>query len=286
MLACTIHDMARTPKARALGTALRGAREQHELTTRDLAERIGRNHGEISRWETGDRTPKPEHVAQVLTALGIIGKPYDEIMSLAYDTTASTWVATTLPAQQQQLAAFIEMEQGAAALVDVVPSLIPGLLQTRDYAHAIMSSDDNLSSDEIVTRVSIRMGRRDAITRVNPVPYTAFIGAPVIHQIIGDRHVMVEQLRHLKEMARRSNISIRLMPFDKGWHPGLEAPFALIRPQDSLPIVHLELRRSSTFLHEEDVVRAYIQALNKINRVALTPEASAQLITDRMENLS
>src|SRR3982074_1249902 len=130
--------MARTPKAQALGVALRRAREEQGLTTRDLATRIGRNHGEISRWETGDRAPKPEHVAQALPALNIIGEPYDEVMSLAYDTTAPMWVATSLPAQRQQLAAFIEMEQSAAALTEVLPSLIPRLLQTRDYAHAIL----------------------------------------------------------------------------------------------------------------------------------------------------
>ena len=278
--------MARTPKARALGTALRGAREQQKLSTRELADRIGRNHGEISRWETGDRTPKPEHVAQVLTALGIVGKPYDEIMSLAYDTTAPTWVATTLPAQRQQLTAFIEMERTAAAVVEVQPSLVPGLLQTRDYAHAIMSSDDNLSSDEVNRRVTIRMARQDAITRADPVRYSAFIGMSVLYQIIGDRSVMIEQFRHMLKMARRANIRIRLMPLDKGWHPGMEAPFMFICPQDSVPVVNLELRRSQTFLHEEDVVDAYRHALDKIDRVALTREASAKLIADRMENLS
>ncbi len=278
--------MATTPKARALGTALRGARENQELTTRELANRIGRNQGEISRWETGDRTPKPEHVAQFLTTLGIIGKPYNEIMSLAYDTTASLWTATTLPAQQQQLAAFIEMEQSAAALVQVAPILVPGLLQTRDYAHAVMRGSGNLSSDEVVTRLAIRMGRQDAITRANPVKCTAFIGETAIHQNIGNQSVMVEQLRHLLKMARRPNIAIRLMPFDRDWHPGLEAPFILIRPEDSSPIVHLELRRSSTFLHEEDVVLAYMDALDAIDRIALTPEVSARLITARMENLS
>lgn len=277
--------MATTPKARALGTALRGAREERKLTTRDLAHRIGRNQGEISRWETGDRAPKPEHVAQVLTAMGIIGEPYDEIMSLAYDTTAPTWVATTLPAQQQQLAAYVEMEQSAIALTQVSPMLVPGLLQTRDYTHAIMS-EASLSSDEVVTRVTIRMGRRDALTRANPVQYTAFIGETAIHQNISDCPVMIEQLRHLLEMTKRPNVTIRLMPFDSRWHPGLEAPFILIRPADSMPVVHLELRRTSTFLHEEDVVNAYLRALDKINKVALTPEVSARLITDRMENLS
>ncbi len=265
--------------------ALRRAREHHGLTTRDLADRISRNQGEISRWETGDRAPKPEHVAQFLTALGISGDRYDEVMSLAHDVTAPLWVASSLPAQRQQLAAYIEMEQSAAALTEVSPMLIPGLLQTQDYAHSIMSTA-NLSSDEVVTRVAIRMGRRDVIRRPDPVRFNAFIGETAIYQLIGNRAVMVEQFRYLLEMARKPNITMRIVRFDSGWYPGLEGAFMFIVSEDWTPIVHLELRRSSTFLHQEDVVSAYRQALDTIDKVALTPEASARLIAIRMENLS
>lgn len=278
-------DMARTPKAQALGAELRRAREQSGLTTRELANRIGRNQGEISRWETGDRTPKPEHVAQFLTALGIIGDSYDEIMSLTYDTGAPTWVATTLPAQRQQLAAYIEMEESAAAITEVLPGLIPGLLQTRDYAHAIMSGG-NLSSDEVAMRVAIRMGRRDTITRTEPVKYTAFIGEAAIHQTVGSRSIMVEQFGYLLEKMRLPNVTVRIMPLDSGWHPGIEGSFIIMLPANFTPVVHLELRRTMLFLHEEDDVNAYKEALRKINKVSLSPEASARLITDRMENLS
>lgn len=277
--------MARTPKARALGAALRETREKHELSTRELAERIGRNHGEISRWETGERTAKPEYVAQVLTAMGVIGKPYDEIMSLAYDTAATLWVASTVPAQERQLAALIDMEQRAVAITQVVPVLIPGLLQTREYAYALMT-DGRLPPDEVVRRVAIRMGRREALTRPNPMRYTAFIGEPALHQNVGEGSVMVEQLKYLLELARRPNIRIRLIPSDHLWHPGLEAPFIFIMPEDLHPVVHLELRRSSTFLHEEDVVNAYVDALQMIDRVSFPPDASIHLITDRMESLS
>ena len=273
--------MARTPKAHALGTALRDARERQKLTTRELADRIGRNHGEISRWETGDRTPKPENVAQVLTALGIVGELYDDIMSLTYDTRAPLWVATTLPAQRQQLAALIAMEDTATTITEVLPLLIPGLLQTRDYAAAIMSAG-NLTSDEASARLTIRMRRQEILTRENPVRYSAFIGEAALGQLIGDRSVMVDQFHHLLTMARRPNIQVRIMPADRGWHPGLEGGFIFLPAANQVSIVHLELRRTSTFLHEEDDVNAYRDALDMINKVSLTPTASAQLIMERM----
>jgi len=97
---------------------------------------------------------------------------------------------------------------------------------------------------------------------------------------------MRAQLAYLLNMAGRPNITARVMPFASSWHPGLDAPFAYMEMANQTPIVHLELRRSSIFLHEEDVVAAYQEALDLIDKIALTPEASARLITDRMESLS
>src|SRR6266511_657857 len=78
--------MARTPKARALGAALRQAREDKHLLLRELAMAINRDTGTLSRWETGERAPKPEHIAQILATLGVDSDRYDEIMTLAYGT--------------------------------------------------------------------------------------------------------------------------------------------------------------------------------------------------------
>src|SRR3989337_2870589 len=100
--------MARTPKAQALGAALRQAREDKELLLRELAAMIKRDIGVLSRWETGDRTPKPEQVAQILTTLQVGVERYDQIMTLAYGTNESQWVATTLPEQKQQIAAYVD----------------------------------------------------------------------------------------------------------------------------------------------------------------------------------
>src|SRR5438309_3396611 len=107
------HHVARTPKGRALGSALRKAREDCGWKMREFAIKIGRDPGVLSRWETGDRTPKPEQVAQILTALGINGERYEQIVALAYDTDAPLWFATSLPEQQKQLAAVIDYEQKA-----------------------------------------------------------------------------------------------------------------------------------------------------------------------------
>jgi transcriptional regulator with XRE-family HTH domain len=287
--------MARTPKAQALGAALRQAREDRELLLRELAAMIKRDIGVVSRWETGDRTPKPEQVAQILTKLEVDGGRYDEIMTLAYGTNESQWVAISLPEQRQQLAALVDWEHRASRIVEVAPLLIPGILQTSDYIRGIMTAA-GVPEDEIALRVASRLGRADAITKRKPANLLVLIGHAALNQDIGGRATMLGQLDHLLEMAARPNIELRVVPDHRGWHPGLDGRFVLIdaaRPASarraavmSASIVFVATRRSDLMLHEEQDVAAYRRALDQVLEVSLAPEPSAKFISEvrkRME---
>jgi transcriptional regulator with XRE-family HTH domain len=287
--------MARTPKAQALGAALRQAREDKELLLRELAAMIKRDIGVVSRWETGDRTPKPEQVAQILTKLEVDGERYDEIMTLAYGTNESQWVAITLPEQRQQLAALVDWEHRATRIVEVAPMVVPGLLQTSDYIRGIMTAA-GVPEGEIALRVASRLGRAEAITRSKPADLLVLLGQAALNQDIGGRATMLGQLDHLLEMAARPNIELRVVPDHRGWHPGLEGSFILIdaaRPASarraavtSASIVFVGTRRSELMLHEEQDVAAYRQALDRVLAVSLEPEPSAKFISEvrkRME---
>lgn len=248
----------------------------------------------VSRWETGDRTPKPEQVAQILTRLEVDGERYDEIMTLAYGTNESQWVATTLPEQRQQLAAYVDWEQDARRIVEMAPMLVPGLLQTSEYVRAIMTAA-GVPAGEIALRVATRIGRGDAITKKKPAELLVLLGQSALNQDIGGRAVMIAQLEHLLKMAERPNVELRIVPDHRGWHPGLEGAFALIespRPASgrrvavkSASIVFVETRRSELMLHEDDDVNAYRRAIDRITGVAISPDASARLIADVRERM-
>jgi transcriptional regulator with XRE-family HTH domain len=268
--------MTKTPKGRALGNALRQARQERDLTVRAFAAQLGRDPGVLSRWETGDRTPKPEQVAQILTSLGVNGDRYEEIVDLAYGADDSNWVATTLPAQRQQLAAFIDFEQNATKILEVSPMLIPGLLQTNDYIRAVMTGA-RVPAGELASRVAVRIGRRDVIMRDRPAQFTALIGEAALRQLLGGQEVMIEQLRYLLEMARRPNIDLRVFGFDTGWHPALEGSFNLLETGDGM-VVNLENRKSALFLHEDSDVRTYRRAAEQVLDVAMNQAESAKLI--------
>ncbi|MEV0089817.1 helix-turn-helix transcriptional regulator [Saccharopolyspora sp. NPDC050642] len=268
--------MTKTPKGRALGNALRQARQEQDLTVRAFAAQLGRDPGVLSRWETGDRTPKPEQVAQILTSLGVSGDRYEEIVDLAYGADDSNWVATTLPAQRQQLASFIDFEQNATKILEVSPMLIPGLLQTNDYIRAVMT-DARVPVGELAARIAVRIGRRDVITRDRPTQFTALVGEAALRQLLGGREAMIEQLKYLLEMARRPNIELRVFRFGTGWHPALEGQFHLIETGEGT-VVHLENLKSALFLHEDSDVRTYRRAAEKVLDVAMNQAESAKLI--------
>jgi transcriptional regulator with XRE-family HTH domain len=281
--------MSRTPKARALGAALRQAREEKHLLLRELGAAISRDIGVISRWETGERTPKPEQVAQILTKLGIDGERYDEIMTLAYGTNESQWVAFTLPEQRQQMAAYVDWEQSASRIVEVAPLLIPGLLQTSDYIKAIMTAA-GVPAGEIALRVATRIGRREAITKQKPAELLVLLGYGALNQDIGGKQAMVGQLRHLLEMAARPNIELRIFPDHRGWHPGLEGTFTFIESRRTNAvkesIIFVGNRRSVLMLHEDRDVNTYKRAIDMIMTISLHPDDSLKLIADlhkRME---
>jgi hypothetical protein len=89
---------------------------------------------------------------------------------------------------------------------------------------------------------------------------------------------MAEQLRHLRDAMQWPNVDLQVVPFDSGWHPALEGPCLVIDSEESEPVVHLGLRDSMLFLHEEDDVNRYRQAVEKVEHVALNPQDSAEVI--------
>ena len=276
----------RTPKGRALGKALRKVREDRGYGLREFAKVLERDPGVLSRWETGDRIPAPDQVAQYLTRLEVIGEPYEEIMELTRATDEPRWLAISLPEQRQQFDALLDFEQHATVITHLAPMLVPGLLQTSGYIRSIMSTGD-VPDHEFPRRIAMRIGRKDVLTRPEPVRLVAFVGEGALRQLIGTPAVMAEQLRHLRDAMKWPNVDLRVIPFDSGWHPALEGPCLVIDSDESEPVVHLGLRDSMLFLHEEDDVNRYRQAVEKVERVALNPQDSAEVIAgyiQRWEN--
>lgn len=271
--------MSRTPKALALGSAIRQVRTERGMVLRDVAALVNHNSGILSRWENGERIPKPEHVARLLTKLDVDDDRFEEIMTLAYRTAESPWIATSLLEQRQQMAAFEDWERNATSIVEVAPLLIPGLLQTDDYIRAIMTAGD-VPED---TRIDDRIGRRQVLDKPLPPNFLALLGTAALRQGLGGRDAAVAQARHLLAMARKPNVDIRIIPDGVGWHPALDGAFSLIeavRSNGKGVIAFTQTRLSPLMVHEARAVDAYQEAVEWLLRIALNRQGSARYILE------
>jgi transcriptional regulator with XRE-family HTH domain len=248
-----------------------------DLSLRQFARDIGRDPSLLSRWETGDRTPTPTDVAQILGKLGVTGARYDEIVELAHRTDDTRWLATTVPEQRAQLAALLDFESTASVITDVSPLLVPGLLQTSDYARTIMI-EGGVPADDINTRVHVRMGRREEFKSRESSRIVALIGEAALRQLVGTRAIMAAQLGFLMEMAGRPDTDIRVVPFDSGWHPGLINASLLIESETQPAVVYVEVADSGLFLHSRSDIVSCRHSVDRVSARAMNTEDSSALI--------
>jgi transcriptional regulator with XRE-family HTH domain len=244
------------------------------MSTQALGAQLGRSHTHVSRWENGRLTPSEADTGAVLGILGVTGQERERLLQLAKDAGDPNWVA---PGVDRQLAALTEYERTARTITDVQPLLIPGLLQTADYARSIMIGAGT-TRGEADRRVTFRLGRRDVLTRRNPVELVAIIGEHALRYPPCGRDVMLEQLHHLAKWAELDNVSLHAIPIDHGYSPTLEGPFVLIEFDRAKPVVHLEHYRSSTTITDASDVRDYQAAADTVRRDALSADRTAALI--------
>lgn len=265
--------VSRDVVARELGAELRKIREAAGMSMRAMGERVGVANPQISMWENGHRLISAESLATVLDKMDVAAGERERLMAMLRDTEGPGRLSTGRPAADDQLSQLIAYERSAIRITDMAPLLIPGLLQTSEYSRAILGDD---------TSATLRAGRREVLTRRNPVEYAAYIDSEVLVRPIGPPDVMVDQLQHLLEMGERPNITIQLwQSTHPGWHPGLTSPFLMLEFAATTPVVHLEHHRSSAFLWDRDDVAGFKAAAEKVRReVAMTPEESARVIAD------
>lgn len=283
---CCMADHKGTTKSRRLGSKLREVRDERGLTLRQLAAAIEIDYSKISKIENGRTIPAEGDVIRILTHLGVTGDRYEKILGMLRGADAGQWDAVTLPDQREQLATLIDFEDLSAEITELALALVPGIMQTRDYARAIFSGG-TLPADEVSTRVATRLGRRDVIMRRNPTKLVALIGEPALRWVIGSPDVMVGQLEFLLELADRPNVEIRAVSYDSGWSPLLEGACSIIDPreEDSISVVFLENRRSSLVLHAEEDVAAYRRGAAAVLQKAMSPADTTGLIADVIKGM-
>lgn len=266
-----------TPRARALAAALRDARVSRGVGQRELAHRLGLTHPRLSHWDSGRRLPTTEEVAGILGCLRVVGEERDELLELARNAHEPNWLESSQPGMPSTVTCLVECERTATEIFDWNPALVSGPLQTADYARAVFTGG-GLPPAEIELSLMIRMSRGEVLTRRNAPMYTAVVGEAALRQGIGGPEVMARQLRHLEDLTKRRNFSLRVMPSGIGWHPGLLGPFIFYDFENLPSIVFVEHFRLSAALYDEGYVAGYGTAAATLRNLAMSEQESLALI--------
>jgi DNA-binding XRE family transcriptional regulator len=266
-------------RAHILGTMLRDARERVSISQRELSRRLNVANSTIGRWENGSAAPSAETVARALDCIDNVENAVrEDLLSLAGESDDGDWLNSGPLGITPQLAGLMKFERMARRISQWSPLTIPGVLQTSDYARAMLSAQ--MSPNLCEARVNLRMARRDSVTRRrNPVALLALIGEPAIRGGIGGPDVMSDELGYLIEVAKSPNITLRVVKTDTAWHPGHSGPFMIYEFARLPSFVYLENHRSGAFLTEDHDVREFHTAATTIQTHALTESDSLDLIS-------
>lgn len=274
--------VSRSDAAIELGEQLKAHRAAAKLTLRALEQKVGISNTRLSFWENGHRLPSEKDLTAVLEALGVEGDDRERLLAMRRAAEGPGVLLAGTTTIGAQLSKLIEQEGVARRITEVAPLLVPGLLQTAEYAGAILGR-----YPDVDVRVRLRRGRQEIITRSqDPVEFHALLNVDVFAHHIAKPHVIADQMRHLLTMAELPNVTLQLVDStDAGYTPMLAGPFMLLEFDTAPTVVHLEHHSASASLWEESDVRSFETAVEEITEAAMTPDRTSEVIEELLNGM-
>ncbi len=272
-----------TIRRRRLGAELRQRREAAGVTIEFVAERLECSASKVSRIETGHTTATVRDVRDMLGIYGVVGAECEELIQIAREARQKGWWHPFSPVLS---GAYVGLEAAAGSIRAYEQQVIPGLLQTEDYARAmIRSARPDITGEEIEQRVRVRMGRQSLLTQDDPIELWVVLDETVVSRPVGGDTVMRAQLERLVEAADLPNVTLQILPFEVGAHAGMDGTFTILGfPEAGDPdVVYAENATGGLFLEKRDELQKYVFIFDHIRAAAIRPEVSVALISKLAE---
>ncbi|MFD4785642.1 helix-turn-helix domain-containing protein [Streptomyces sp. NPDC058459] len=265
-----------------LGSQLRRLREARGITREAAGYSIRASESKISRMELGRVSFKTRDVEDLLTLYGIDDEAEREsLLSLAREANVAGWWHSYSDVLPSWFPTYVGLE-GAAHLIRVYEvQFVHGLLQTEDYARAVVRRGMRGASAECLERrVALRLERQKHLLDDHAPEFHIVLDEAALHRPYGDREVMRGQLRHLIEVSERPDVRLQVMPFGFGGHSGESGAFTLLSfPESDLSdVVYLEQLTSALYLDKREDVAQYEHAFKELQQDSPGPEESRDLI--------
>ncbi|WP_405771734.1 helix-turn-helix domain-containing protein [Streptomyces sp. NBC_01538] len=271
-----------TVRRRRLGQELRRLREQKGMTAEEVAERLLVSQSKISRLENGRRSISQRDVRDLCGVYEVADqRMVDSLMEMAKDSRQQGWwhAFGDVP-----YSVYIGLETDAASLRVYDPQVIPGLLQTRPYAEALITGAlPETPSSDIENRVQVRLRRQERITALeNPLRLWTVLDEAALRRVVGNKLLMREQLESLVEQSQLPHVTVQVIPFEMGAHPGLNGQYAILEFPDAADssVVYIEGVTSDLYLEKAQDVQKYSVMYEHLRAQALNVDQSRQFIAD------
>jgi transcriptional regulator with XRE-family HTH domain len=275
-----------TVQRRRLAAELRRLRIDTRKTAEDVGKVLGWSKARVSRYELGQSRLKPADVGRLLDLYGVDGRRREQLLALAEEATLKGWWEAYSDVLAEGHMAFIGLEAEATAILEWHINVIPGLLQTEQYAREILSGHNQvatISPRTIERRLETRLIRQQLLSRDEPLEYVALIDESVLYRQRGDQAVMHSQLHRLADAAKLPNVTIRIVPLHRIHRLAVDS-FSILKfgkahetPLDN--VVSIEHLSSSELYVEGDTdTHTFELAFRDIEESSLLPSESQEAI--------
>lgn len=251
---------------------LKLARARSGLSQSQLAERIGYSASLVAKIETCRGAPSKDFATRSDETLGTGGL----LARVQRHIGTAPFPAWFRP--------FVDYETAAKSLRLFEHASVPGLLQTEDYARAVLSARPNTTDEETDQLVKARMARQEILARSEPPLLWVVLDEGVLNRQVGDTSVMNEQLHHLAQMSQRPNITVEIVPFAAGGHIALLGAFVIAEFEDAATIVYLETAAGGQIAEQPSMVSEVKLIFDALRSECLPRRASRELIMKAVED--
>ncbi|MEU6372749.1 helix-turn-helix transcriptional regulator [Streptomyces sp. NPDC046909] len=270
-----------TVRRRQLGAELRRLREQAGKRIEDAATHLECSMSKISRVETGQAPIKARDVRDLLEWYGVSDPlRIETVMQIHKDAQQQGWWAHYGDVLPSGMATYAGLETDARVLRQYESTVVPGLLQTEDYARAVLATAWNNQPHETDQLVRFRKERQTLLTRQpDPLELWVVLEEIALRRPVGGREVMAAQLRYLTEAVTMPNVTLQIMPTAKGAHVAMAGPFSLLEfPPQASTVVYVESAAGNVYLEKERDVRTFVQTFDLLRAAAPDPQEAHALL--------
>ncbi|MBH5335288.1 helix-turn-helix domain-containing protein [Streptomyces pactum] len=271
-----------TVRRRRLGQELRRLRQEKGMTAEEVAEELMVSQSKISRLENGRRSISQRDVRDLCRVYKVEDKHLVEsLMHMAKESRQQGWwnAFGDVP-----YSVYIGFETDAASLRVYEPQVMPGLLQTPEYAEAVICGAlPEAPPDQLAQRVQVRLRRQERITDpLTPLRLWAVVDEAAMRRVVGSPKIMSDQLEYLVRMSYEPHVTVQALPFDMGSHPGMSGQFTILEFSDEsdTSVVYLEGVTSDLYLEKLSDVQSYSMMYEHLRAQALNADQSRQFISE------